>query len=90
MLGQVRRRGHSIPVAGHCSRPRLAAAPGISRFTSLASASAEVPRDVELLEFPGEVMVQIPEVRHYRYLVTGNDVIIVDPNDHAVALVINE
>ena len=51
---------------------------------------AEVPRDVELLEFPSDVVDQIPDVRRYRFLVTGNDVVIVDPNDHAVALVINE
>jgi hypothetical protein len=51
---------------------------------------AEVPRDIELLEFPSDVMDQISDVRRYRFLVTGNDVVIVDPNDHAVELVINE
>ena len=51
---------------------------------------AEVPRDVELLEFPADVVERVSDVRRYRYIVTENDVVIVDPNDHAVALVINE
>ena len=51
---------------------------------------AEVPRDVELIEFPAEVMGRVPDVRRYRYIVTENDIVLVDPDDHAVALVINE
>ena len=51
---------------------------------------AEVPRDVELIEFPADVVERVPDVRRYRYIVTENDIVLVDPNDHAVALVINE
>jgi hypothetical protein len=51
---------------------------------------AEVPRDVELVEFPAEVVERVPDVRRYRYIVTENDVVLVDPDDHQVALVINE
>lgn len=51
---------------------------------------AEVPRDLELLDFPGLVTERIPEVRRYRYIVTDNDVVVVDPSDNAVVLVINE
>ena len=51
---------------------------------------AEVPRDVELLAFPDEIMERVPDMRRYRYIVTENDLVIVDPDDYAVALVINE
>ena len=51
---------------------------------------AEVPRDVELVAFPDDVVERVPDVRRYRYIVTENDIVIVDPDDHAVALVINE
>ncbi len=51
---------------------------------------AEVPRDVELLVFPGAVTTRIPELDRYRYVVAGGDVIIVDPSDHEVMLVIND
>jgi hypothetical protein len=50
---------------------------------------AEVPRSVELLRFPEEVVERVPEVRSYRFIVTADgDVAIVDPADHAVVLVI--
>jgi hypothetical protein len=51
---------------------------------------AEVPRDVELIDFPSDVVERVPDVRRYRYVVTDSDVVIVDPNDFQVALVINE
>jgi Protein of unknown function (DUF1236) len=51
---------------------------------------AEVPRDVELRDFPAVVLGRVPEVGRYRYIVAGSDVAIVDPNDNAVVLVINE
>jgi hypothetical protein len=51
---------------------------------------AEVPRDVELLVFPRDVVQRIPALDRYRYVVSGGDVIIVDPSDHEVALVIDE
>lgn len=51
---------------------------------------AEVPRDIDLIEFPAEVVERVPDVRRYRYIVTETDVVVVDPDDHAVVLVINE
>jgi Protein of unknown function (DUF1236) len=51
---------------------------------------AEVPRDLELLDFPGVVTERVPEVRRFRYIVSGDDIVLVDPNDNAVVLVINE
>lgn len=51
---------------------------------------AEVPRDVELLPFPSEVISRVPEVERYRYIVADNDVVIVDPRERGVALVISE
>jgi hypothetical protein len=51
---------------------------------------AEVPRDVELLAFPEDVIERVPAVRRYRYVVTQDDIVIVDPDDYAVALVIEE
>ena len=51
---------------------------------------AEVPRNIELYEFPVEIVERVPDVRRYRYIVADGEVIIVDPNDQAVALVISE
>ena len=51
---------------------------------------AEVPRGVELLRFPGEVVERVPEIGPYRYIVAADDVAIVDPSDNAVVLVISE
>ncbi len=51
---------------------------------------AEVPRDVELLPFPPEVLARVPEVEGYRYVVANRDVAIVDPKDNSIALVISE
>jgi hypothetical protein len=51
---------------------------------------AEVPRNVELLRFPGDVVERVPEIRPYRYIVVADDVVIVDPTDNAVVLVISE
>jgi hypothetical protein len=36
------------------------------------------------------VVERVPDVRRYRYIVTENDIVLVDPDDPAVALVINE
>jgi hypothetical protein len=50
---------------------------------------AEVPRQVELVDFPREVVADIPELRDYRYLCVDRDLVIVDPDNREVALVIN-
>jgi hypothetical protein len=51
---------------------------------------AEVPASVTLLRFPGDIRAQVPEVSRYRYIVAGRDVVIVDPDDREIALVISE
>jgi hypothetical protein len=51
---------------------------------------AEVPAHVELLRFPAEVRAQVPEVEGYRYIVVDGDVVIVDPRNRDIALVISE
>ncbi len=51
---------------------------------------AEVPGRVDLERFPGGVIDRVPQVDGYRYIVVEDDVVIVDPNDRSVALVITE
>ena len=51
---------------------------------------AEITWDVELLVFPGDVVQRIPDLDRYRYVVSGGEVIIVDPSDREVVLVIDE
>lgn len=49
---------------------------------------AEVPRRVELHTFPPVVLDRIPKVRAFRFVVVDGDVIIVDPRDREIALVV--
>jgi hypothetical protein len=49
---------------------------------------AEVPRSVELHTFPAVVVERVPDMRRYRYIVVEDDIVVVDPNDHAVVMVI--
>jgi hypothetical protein len=51
---------------------------------------AEVPRDVELLEFPREVVSQLPNLDGYRYIVAEHDIVVVDPHERGVVLVITD
>jgi hypothetical protein len=51
---------------------------------------ANVPRNVTLLAFPREVLQRLPDLRSYRFIVSGSDVVIVDPDSRDVALVISE
>jgi Protein of unknown function (DUF1236) len=50
---------------------------------------AEVPGDVELYEFPVIVLDRIRELRDYRFLVVEEQIVIVDPRDRSIALVID-
>ncbi|MGB7207529.1 MAG: DUF1236 domain-containing protein [Pyrinomonadaceae bacterium] len=50
---------------------------------------AEVPRGIELITFPEMVTARIGELESYRYIVTDDGVVVVDPNDHSVVLVIS-
>ena len=51
---------------------------------------AEDPRSVEVVEFPDRVIERVPRLRSYRYVVAQDQVVIVDPSDHQVALLISE
>jgi len=50
---------------------------------------AEIPRDVEIYEFPAIVLDRVSELRDYRFLVVEEQIVIVDPRDHSIALVID-
>lgn len=65
---------------------------GMTNVRVRLALGVEVPRDVELLDFPADVLQRLPELGRYRYIVAGrdSDVAIVDPNDNAVVLIINE
>jgi hypothetical protein len=49
---------------------------------------AEVPRSVEVDSFPELVIERIPRLRGYRYVVAQDQVVIVDPEDRQVALLL--
>ena len=47
-----------------------------------------VPRTVQVCQFPSRLVEEVPEIRSYRYVVHGNDVAIVDPDqDRVVELI---
>jgi hypothetical protein len=50
---------------------------------------AEIPSDLELYEIPPIVQDRVPELRDYRFVVAGDQIIIVDPHDRSIALVID-
>ena len=50
--------------------------------------SAQIPGDVELYELPQIVLARVPELREYRFLVADEQIVIVDPRDRSIALVI--
>lgn len=47
-----------------------------------------LPRTVQVCEFPREIVSEVPAIRSYRYVVRGDDVIIVDPDERRVIEVI--
>jgi hypothetical protein len=51
---------------------------------------AEIPRSVEVVTFPDRVLERVPQLRSYRYVVVEDQVVIVDPEDRQVALLIND
>lgn len=50
---------------------------------------AEMPEDVALHEFPRIVLDRVPKLREYRFVVSGDQIVIVHPRDRAIALVID-
>jgi hypothetical protein len=59
-----------------------------SRVTVDVREGRPLGREVELHELPEEVFVEVPELREYRYVVSGNQIILVDPSTRVVAEVI--
>jgi len=49
---------------------------------------AEIPVDVELHEFAPIVINEVPRLGDFRFLITDEQVVIVDPRDRAIALVL--
>jgi hypothetical protein len=49
---------------------------------------AEVPRSVELHDFPVVVLDRVPQLRDFRFVVVERDIVVVDPHDRGVAMVI--
>lgn len=45
-----------------------------------------LPRSVELLTFPDDVLDEVPQVREYRYVVIDDDVLLVKPDDNELVL----
>ena len=59
------------------------------RRALIAALGAEVPGDVELYEFPVTVVDRVRELRAYRFLVVEEQIVIVDPRERSIALVID-
>jgi len=50
---------------------------------------AEIPGDVEIYEFPAIVLDRVSQLRSYRFLVAEGQIVIVDPRDRSIAVVID-
>jgi hypothetical protein len=50
---------------------------------------AEIPDDVRLHEFPAIVLDRAPQLQDYRFLLAADQIVIVDPRDRSIALVID-
>jgi hypothetical protein len=50
---------------------------------------AEIPEDVQLHFFPSLLLDRVPKLRDYRFLVSGDQIVIVQPRDRSIALVID-
>jgi hypothetical protein len=49
-----------------------------------------LPRRVDTFPFPDDVVANIPELESYEYVVVDTDVVIVNPRNHEIALIIPE
>lgn len=48
-----------------------------------------LPRTVQICEFPDEIVAQVPGIRSYRYVVHGDDIALIDPEEHRIIEVID-
>jgi hypothetical protein len=51
---------------------------------------AEIPRSVEVVTFPDRVLERVPQLRSYHYVVVEDQLVIVDPDDRQVALLVTD
>jgi len=50
---------------------------------------AEIPQDVHLHEFPPLVLDRVAQLQGYRFVVTGDQIVIIEPRDRSISLVID-
>jgi hypothetical protein len=50
---------------------------------------AEIPDEATLHAFPDIVLDRAPELQHYRFLIAEDEIVIVDPRDRSIALVVD-
>jgi hypothetical protein len=50
---------------------------------------AEIPDNVQLHQFAPLLLDQVAQLREYRFLISGDQIVIVQPNDRSIALVID-
>ena len=51
---------------------------------------APIPREVVVSDFPEDAYIEMPELRHYRYVYVNNRLVLVDPATSRVVDVISE
>jgi hypothetical protein len=42
------------------------------------------PRTIRVCQFPDDVKAKVPTTRRYRYLVVGDEILLIDPTDHRI------
>lgn len=60
------------------------------KYEIRAALGTEVPSGIELRRFPEQVTDRLPELGDYRYVVTGEHVLVVEPGDNEVVVVISD
>lgn len=51
---------------------------------------ATLPADVELVPLPDDLYTEKPTIRNYRYIVVGNEIVLVEPQTRRVIEVFPE
>ena len=47
-----------------------------------------VPRHVRLFTLPGELVTIIPQYRRYKYIIVGDEIVIIDPHTFRIVAII--
>jgi hypothetical protein len=74
----------------HLSRERTTVTTGTAPRESRIIVGEDAPEAVEIDSFPDEVYREVPAVRSYRYIHSGNNVYLVEPNSRRVIEQIDE